>query len=521
MSDFTVSYFRADNPVNCRPDWKVVVSMKRILPVIWYIVIAVAGNFIAHKLFHPPTQMQLAIIAGICLFYPVIRHPIIGVYLIFIVLPFIPFVRRLYYLIYTRPSVDPLIAVGPALIALTLIGLYFEMRARNVKDHDIRRIRTIIFMYFVYVSFRVFFYTSLGITNAVNHYVFFGPAVLLFFVGIVFAAQANHMKNLLIITVIIAIYSVLYGWKQVVFGFSDAEKLWFNSVSFTTLFIKGIARPFSIFQAPASFADYMLFGIIAVAGLFSWSKGVLRYALLLFVPLFFYGALITSVRSNWIGIVFSLILWVAVVGVRGTRKRITIIIAIVALFAMSSFLDEGVKTGLNPARLISIAAGGTMKQSTLDLLVTQRTSAISDPFQEHSLLSRIALWKYLVSLSVVPQYAIFGRGLGAINSDSLYFDYLAGLGYPGIIFIIWLTIYLIGLGFKALDTSKNQTVLAVARCVTIMNISLAIINLTGTHINAFPGDVYYWFWNGVLVRLATSDGHLTTGIPDNALIDNA
>jgi hypothetical protein len=33
-----------------------------------------------------------------------------------------------------------------------------------------------------------------------------------------------------------------------------------------------------------------------------------------------------------------------------------------------------------------------------------------------------------------------------------------------------------------------------------MNIMFAIMNTTGSHIHAFPGDVYFWFWNGVLLK---------------------
>jgi hypothetical protein len=30
---------------------------------------------------------------------------------------------------------------------------------------------------------------------------------------------------------------------------------------------------------------------------------------------------------------------------------------------------------------------------------------------------------------------------------------------------------------------------------------MAIIGITGSHIHAFPGDSYFWFWNGVLIGL--------------------
>ena len=69
------------------------------------------------------------------------------------------------------------------------------------------------------------------------------------------------------------------------------------------------------------------------------------------------------------------------------------------------------------------------------------------------------------------------------------------------IFITFLVIFIIIKGFSLIDKSESPEIRSLARGITVMNIVFAIINITGTHIHSFPGDVYFWFWNGVLIKL--------------------
>jgi hypothetical protein len=164
-------------------------------------------------------------------------------------------------------------------------------------------------------------------------------------------------------------------------------------------------------------------------------------------------------------------------------------------------------SGLEADSVLS-AITGTFNSQYTDLLVTQRVSALSNPFEEHSLLSRIALWRYIIALSVDPLMALLGRGVGVLNADSLYFTYLAEFGYPGIIFIIFLIVYFCYKATVLLNQSKDTRVISLARGIAVMNIVFAVINITGTHIHSFPGDVYFWFWNGVLIGLISNQNVL-------------
>jgi hypothetical protein len=463
--------------------------------------IAAAGNFIAYNIVHVPTQLELVVLMGITLTYPIIRKPVIGIYLMFIIMPFIPYIRRLYYLVDQRPTVDPLIAAGDIIIAMTFTGLFFVFRDHQDEGSRAKGVNNLIVVYFVYLLIRTFFFNVLPVQDAIMRFHFYGPAVLFFFIGTLYARNLIFLKRIWYLSLFLGALSAFYGLRQLVFGYSEAEKIWFSSISFTTLFIKGFARPFSFFQSPASFADYMLLSIIGTLIVTSWSSSKWKFGFLALIPLYFYGALVTSVRSNWIGILLALVLWIVLLQVKGGRNRLMMITGLFLVFILSQLLDLSSHYNAGMNTMVS-SIGGGLNQQQMQLLVTERTGAISNPFEEYSFLSRINLWKYILIFSTNPVMALLGRGVGTFNADSLYFTYLAELGYPGALFIIGITVLLIMKGFYLLDNSTSRAVYSLAKGITLMNIVFAVVNITGTHIHSFPADVYYWFWNGVLIKLA-------------------
>jgi cell division protein FtsW (lipid II flippase) len=213
------------------------------------------------------------------------------------------------------------------------------------------------------------------------------------------------------------------------------------------------------------------------------------------------------VRSNWIGAIFTLTLWLLFTQFKSFRKKIGLVAGVIILSVVIQFFDMYGNSGLEADSVLS-AITGTFSSKYTDLLVTQRVSALSNPFEEYSLLSRIALWRYIIALSVDPLMALLGRGVGVLNADSLYFTYLAEFGYPGIIFIAFLIICFCYKATVLLNQSKDTRVIALARGIAVMNIVFAVINITGTHIHSFPGDIYFWFWNGVLIGLISNQNVL-------------
>jgi hypothetical protein len=341
---------------------------------------------------------------------------------------------------------------------------------------------------------------------------YYAPAVLLFFIGIYFGREFKHLKRFWLLTIVVGIAGSIYGLKQLFIGYSAAEKLWFSSTYFSTLFIKGVARPFSFFQAPAAFADYLILGIIGVLMFLYWARFKGKFFLILLIPLFFYGILITSVRSNWIGALSVFFIWFVVLQIRNNAHRIVIVALAFLCFFMYQFVDDGLKADIKPESLLNVLTGKLGNQEYVDLMVTNRAGALANPFEENSMLSRIALWKLVFFLTKDPGMAAFGRGVGALNADSLYVTYLAEFGYPGLIFIIFIICAFIIKGVKSLESLSDPRTVILTKGIIAMDLSFALMNFTGTHIHSFPGDVYFWFWNGVLMNV-----HLL----DNKLIDES
>ncbi len=473
---------------------------KRISLFLGAIAILAGGHYIGYRIVHVPSQLEMLIIVCGALSYPVIRKPVIGLYATFLLLPIVPFIRRLYYLQYERPEIDPLIATGDAILVFILMGLFFVIRERRDMDRDVAPISAAVFGYFVYLLFRTFVLNSQSISQSLAEFKFYGPPTLFFFIGIVYAFSYKHLRRFWIITVVMGLIAALYGFKQLYLGYSEPEKLWFSSISFSTLFIGDVARPFSLFQAPVAFADYMQVAIIGVLVL----TGMKRFSnwLLLLLPIFFYAVLITSVRSSWIGVIATFFLWYFVFSIKGNKRRIGALAGFAFAYIVSEMWADAFGAGFGFASFFDLIAHAMPNQHYLDLLVTDRATAIYDPLGEHSMLSRFMLWKYLLASSADPLYAILGRGLGALKADSLYFTYLAEFGYPGAFFILGLFVFFISRGFRIIDTGKDATQIIFAKGITVMNIVFALVSITGTHIHYFPGDLFFWFWNGVLVKMS-------------------
>ena len=472
------------------------------------VAVALAGHFIAYEICHIPKQIELVAIVTIAVAYPILRFPLVGVYALYVLLPLIPFVRRLYYLAHGRPGMDPLIVVGDIITLIVFIGLFFELRAIRPGPGFPRICIRLIAVYIMYMILRTFAFNILPLSESLGKLRYYAPAAVLFFVGVVYSKDFSHLKRLWALTVGIGAVSCLYGLKQLYIGYSTAERLWFSSINFTTLFIKGIARPFSFFQAPAAFADYLLIGIVGILMLFTWGKNTRNVVLIGLLPLFFYGILVTSVRSNWIGAVSVFFFWFVILYIRNTRNRILVIAAAVFVVLAYQYVDDTFKSSISLDKASNLLTGKLGKEQYIDLMVTSRAKAITNPFEEHSMLSRLALWKYMFELSTNPEMAILGRGLGALNADSLYVTYLAEFGYPGLLFIVGILCVFIISGFKSLQKMSDPRAVILAKGIICLDMSLALMNLTGTHIHAFPGDVYFWFWNGVLMNIQALDQKL-------------
>ncbi len=480
---------------------------KKALNSVLYFAVIVTGIFLAYKTIYIPKQGELVALITILLLYPIFRYPLTGVYAAFLIAPFVSFLRRLYYLIHARPTIDPLIMLTDILVAVVFAGLIFELREKlKEKGHEAGAFLTVVTIYIIYMVIRTFVFNIQPPSESIAKLKYYAPNVLLFYIGFVYAARLTHAKAIWYLTLVIGVVSCLYGLKQLYIGYSSFEKIWFSSISFTTLFIKGIARPFSFFQAPAAFADYLVIGMVAAIMIGAWGKFKSKVFAACSIPLLFSGVLITSVRSSWIGALAVFFFWFGFLKVKKTANRIVIIVLVAVAFFSYQMVDDVLSSwlGIKSIKSAVTAPAGTGK-NYVDLLVTNRTGAITNPFEEHSLLSRMTLWQYVFESSLSFERIFLGRGLGTLNSDSLYVTYLAEFGYPGLIVALFFMIGFVLRGLKTLDRLTDDRVIVLTKGIIVMDMVLGLMCVTGSHIHAFPGDMYFWFFNGMLMNVVTME----------------
>jgi cell division protein FtsW (lipid II flippase) len=184
-------------------------------------------------------------------------------------------------------------------------------------------------------------------------------------------------------------------------------------------------------------------------------------------------------------------------------RKILIICLIAVLYAGYNVI-MGFTAGDSAGGLLGnpVLSQQVLNQAHFNSLVAQRSSAILNPFQEHSFLSRLELWHQMIRFSVTPVNAILGRGLGTLKTDSLYFTYLAEFGYPGAFGIIAIFAAFIYYGLKLPHLMSPSFSRSLIKGIAVMDIVYFVISITGTHIHYFPGTLYFWFFNGVLMRYA-------------------
>jgi len=232
---------------------------------------------------------------------PTLKFPLFGVFYLFIVPSFIPFVRRFYYTFYDRPEQD-LFHVVPDVVLILLAIVYLDrVRKGMAPGVEDRTLSLWVWLFILYQFARVFLGSYMTTMEGLNHFKFTALYTLCFFLAIHFVTSTKQVVSLFKITTVLGLAAALYGIKQVLFGYTDFELIWLKYMKnkFVTMFIEGIPRPFSFLASPACFADLMLFSIITSFSLSSITRGAFRLLCFLGVPVMAYGLLLTSVRTNW------------------------------------------------------------------------------------------------------------------------------------------------------------------------------------------------------------------------------
>jgi O-antigen ligase len=459
-------------------------SPKKLL----WLAVPLVGCFFAWRLQKIPSRLEVSAFFTFFFIIPALKWPKFAVYYLFTIPLFIPMGRRMYYLINGRPTVDYLMLIGDGVMIGFIASLILLWTNHKERVHD--KLTVLILLYSFLLLIKVFFLNEGTIETGLYGFKFNGLYVLFYFAGSYVLFQSQQIIKAIHIGSIALFLSALWSLKQITLGFSDFEQRWLDSITFTTLRINGVVRPFGTYVSPAALADGMC--ILVLLGVFYifykknlspiWGLGLVSVAV---IPL-----LIATVRTSWIGVLAGLFLYAFFLRIE--KKWIRNLVILFFIIAVSSMMLKGNGKNEDKSKLSG-------KANLADIMIRNRTSALANPLQEYSIQKRMQIWGEIWYFAVRKP---LGRGQGTHGyAHSYYFQILGEIGFPGILAFLGILFFGFRYGFAILRMNPNKTQAELARLMLSMLFMFSILNLTGTHLHTNPGDIYFWFSLGTLAQL--------------------
>jgi O-antigen ligase len=456
------------------------------------LILPLIGAFFAWRLIKIPSRMETALFFIVCFIIPTLKWPRFGVYYLLTLPIFIPLGRRLYYLISNRPTVDYLMLIGDG-VMIGFIGsllLYWILNREKISEP----LTVFILAYAFFLFLKVFFLNEGTIESGLYGFKFNGLYVLFYFAGSYVIDQARGMIKVLLWGALALALSALWSLKQITFGFSDFEQKWLDSITFTTLRIEGVVRPFGTFVSPAAMSDAMCILIMLGAFFIGYRRGLSIFWGGMLIGLALIPLLIATVRTSWIGCAAGLFFLGFFLRVEKLWLK-SLIISFMLLGVVAVLTKGDSKADSQNAALSSKINGSSMT----DVMIRNRTAALANPMQEYSIRKRMEIWG---EIWYFAQRKPFGRGQGTQGyAHSYYFQILGEIGFPGIISLFGILFFAFRRGFQILRLNPPHEDAELTRYFMSLIFMFVILNLTGTHLHTNPGDVFFWFSVGGLSQL--------------------
>ncbi|MFP4521577.1 MAG: O-antigen ligase family protein [Fibrobacterota bacterium] len=477
---------------------------------------AAAALFTGYKIISAPTRAELFLLLTLVFLIPVLKRPKAGILLLLVISPLTAFIRRIYYLGFERMKFDPVLLIPDAVTALTIVGSMMVLNKNDFQVNVSRDKKTpanFLLVFILWLFLKIFIGNSIGTFDGLAAFKFNGFYIFLFFIPLMVRFNENDYRKIAKITIIITFITSLYGLKQLYLGYTVFETRWINSVSFSTLVVGNITRPFSTFDSPAAFADMTVIGLLFI--IFAKQSGIISKS---FFPLLLptlWALLISSVRANWFGAIAGSASLIFFTQFKNNRQRaIFSVTALLMLFAFSQassyFLGEE-DSGYSYSQ-------SSMEKDMTDILIKERMGGLLNPLQEYSLQKRFLLWGYAFNHGLRNP---LGTGQGSYaGAHSYFFTLFADTGWPGIILFFLFFFYFLSAALKEYDSLEE----GFHKKFTGLSISLffavSLMNTTGSHIHSHPGDIYYWFLAGYTISIKYMKGAPNENSGDKPLLHN-
>lgn len=382
-------------------------------------------------LWSAPGQRALpALGIGCILFLLLRRSPSWGVGLTLVYLAVLGGVRRWLVPALGWTSTDPLLLVGPGLVAAWFLNLLLIRRMPT----DTRLSRALLWLLAIMFA-QIFNPIQGGIGVGLAGVLFTVVPLLWYYYGRAIGSEAAQ-KRLLSTVVVLALLGAAYGLYQTYFGLLPVEQEWveLNKANYNALFVsEKVIRAFSFFTSSQEYVQFISIGVVALWAAFLRGK---RLALLP-IPLLAWAIFLSSVRGAVvITLVACMVLWAVqarTIVAWGPRLALALVMAAGGLFWS----------------LQQVQVGGPTKQATDDrttALVSHQVKGLLNSgdttHHESTAIQHVNMFAYGVAEGFrMP----IGRGLGSTTLAASKFtennrqsstewdlsDCFAALGFAG------------------------------------------------------------------------------------------
>ncbi|MCK4353420.1 hypothetical protein KAW65_08455 [candidate division WOR-3 bacterium] len=351
------------------------------------------------------------IVAGIIaslLLLVTIKNPQKGIFVTFLWLPFMGFVRRLLYTFNPYTKYDPILLIGIVVCIFLIIKILTFHRMELLKLIKRDRLTRLLLMLLGIFTLQIFNPLQENLLVGIGGIIFYIIPVLWFFIGAVFAKREDVIK-LLNLYIWIGVVVAIYGICQVYLGFRGFEKYWIQYGGYVSLQISGgVFRPFSTFVSVSEYTTFLnIVAAIALVKIIYERKPF--YLILLLI--FFWAGLIGGVR----GFLFKLLA------------------VIIVLFAiklkewkkMAIFLSFSLLVIIVVLSVVNYRPGLFIKIPKIGNALERQVAGVIDPFGTRSTLP-IYFEGIRKDLNVAFIKNPFGYGLGSTTLAAKKFGKSSG-----------------------------------------------------------------------------------------------
>lgn len=460
----------------------------------------------------PPKVLGLLI--GGLLTFTVFVKPLLSIFLIVAILPFLNFLKRIDVIYLNSPLAEfnnPISLIPEILVILAFLNCLVTNRNWNTKDYNYR---ITIFSILIFLLCLVeIFNPGTSIMSGMMGFRYLAVFFLLVPIGInIFENRKSvlsYMKITCAVGVIVSVYSIYQAFSD----FPAWDRLWFklaimgNNLSLLP-FLAGYefsweeVRKFSTFNSPQAAAGFYVISIIMSLALFLNSRGVYKAGYIMAILLMAIGLFLTYTRGCWLAVVVGLVMTFSLRNVRYLRlSRRLSRGALVLVFFIISFL----------AVSLIRSEGGDYMLGYIPKGVQKRVVSLSDLFSDASMADRYLNWSRALELARIRPIVGFGMGTTTIASartgrafhvDSLYFKLLLECGLIGLILFLLLikcvyshASYLI----KEVGTQIDPNIISALLAIVF---SIAFYALVAPALEYTSVGFHFWLIIGILAKWA-------------------